>query len=109
MVVGPTHAHGETLDLLMTDVPDLVWVAVVALIDNSDHSSQSAVISMAEAIPNMSVSRNVFLNYQSNSNTVRGAIQDMLWRNIWFAYNPLEVLNEHPSLLVGYYIPTSHP
>ena len=24
LVVGPTHAHGGTLDLLMTDVPDLV-------------------------------------------------------------------------------------
>ena len=23
LVVGPTHAHGETLDLLMTDVTDL--------------------------------------------------------------------------------------
>ena len=31
LVVGPTHARGGTLDLLMTDVPDLVVrVAVVA-------------------------------------------------------------------------------
>ena len=29
-VIGPTHACGGTLDLLMTDVPDLVQVAVVA-------------------------------------------------------------------------------
>ena len=29
LVVGPTYARGGTLDL-MTDVPDLVWVAVVA-------------------------------------------------------------------------------
>ena len=26
LVVGPTHAGGGTLDLLMTDVPDLVWI-----------------------------------------------------------------------------------
>ena len=39
LVVSPTHAHGGTLDLLMTDVPDLVRVAVVALIGNSYHSS----------------------------------------------------------------------
>ena len=50
--VGPTHARGGTLDLLMTDVPDLVRVAaVVAPIGNSDHSSLSAVISMAQAVP----------------------------------------------------------
>ena len=30
LVVGPTHARGGTLDLLMTDVPDLVLVSVVA-------------------------------------------------------------------------------
>ena len=29
LVVGPTHARGGTLDLLMTDVPDLVRVAAV--------------------------------------------------------------------------------
>ena len=34
LVVGPTHARGGTLDLLMTDVPDLVRVAVVASIGN---------------------------------------------------------------------------
>ena len=39
LVVGPTYARGGTLDLLMTDVPDLVRVAVVAPIDNSDQSS----------------------------------------------------------------------
>ena len=29
LVIGPTHARGGTLDLLTTDVPDLVLVAVV--------------------------------------------------------------------------------
>ena len=61
MVVGPTHARGGTLDLLMTDVPDLVRVSVVASIGNADHSSPSAVISMAQAVPNLCVSRKVFL------------------------------------------------
>ena len=37
LVVGPTHARGGTLDLLMTDVPDLVLVSVVAPIGNSDN------------------------------------------------------------------------
>ena len=30
LAVGPTHVRGGTLDLLMTDVPGLVWVSVVA-------------------------------------------------------------------------------
>ena len=52
-----------TLGLLMTDVPDLVWVAVVAPIGNSDHSSLSAAISMAQAVPNLCVGRKVFLKH----------------------------------------------
>ena len=82
LVVGPIHARGGTLDLLMTDVPDLVQVAVVAPIGNSDHSSLSAIISMAQAVPNMCVSRKVFLKHQVNWNTVSGAMQDLPWHNI---------------------------
>ena len=55
----------------MTDVPDLVRLAVVVPpIGNSDHSSLSAVISMAQAVPNLCVNRNVFLKHQVNWNTV---------------------------------------
>ena len=53
LVVCPTHARGGTFDLLMTDVSDLVQVAVLAPIGNSDHFSPSAVISMAQAVPNL--------------------------------------------------------
>ena len=51
-VVGPTHAHGGTFHLPMTDVPYLVRIAVVAPIGNSDHSLLSAIISMDQAVPN---------------------------------------------------------
>ena len=63
MVVGPTHKHGGTLDLLMTDVLDIVRVAVVAPIGTSDHSSLSAVISMAQAVPTLCMSKKVFLKH----------------------------------------------
>ena len=77
LVVGPTHARGGTLDLLMTDVPDLVRVAVVTPIGNSDHSSLSAAISMAQAVPNLFVSRKVFLKHQVNWNIVCGAVREL--------------------------------
>ena len=77
LVAGPTHARGGTLDLLMTDLPDLVRVSVVAHIGNSDHSSLLAVISMAQAVPNLCVSRKVFFKHKLNWNTVCGAMQDL--------------------------------
>ena len=106
MVVGPTHARGGKLCLLMTDVPDLVRVAVVPPICNSDHSSLSAVISMAQAVPNLCVSRKVLLKDQVNWNTISSGIREPPWRYIWLSDNPVEVLNEHLSLLVGRYVPT---
>ena len=105
MVVGPTHAHGGTLDL-MTNIPDFVRAAVVAPLSSSDHSSLSEVISMAQAVPNLCVSKKVFLKHQVNWNTVCGAIRELPWHNIWLSDNPDEVLNEHLSLLVGRYVPT---
>ena len=73
LVVGPTHARSGTLDLLTTDVPDLVRVAVVAPIGNSEHSSLSAVISLAQAVTNLCVS----LKHQVNFKTACGAIREL--------------------------------
>ena len=81
LVVGPTHARSGTLDLLMADVPDLVWVAVVEPIGNSDHSSLSAVISMAQAVTSLCVSKKNFLKHQVNWNTVCGAIRELPWHS----------------------------
>ena len=74
LVVGPSHARGGKFDLLMTDVPELVRVAVVAPICNSDHSSLSAIILMAQAAPNLCVivgkfSRNI------NSTGIQSVVQ----------------------------------
>ena len=75
LVVGPTHARGGTIDLLMTDVPDLLRVSVAAPIGNSDHSSLSAVISMDQAVPVLvgKFSLNIKLIV-----IVCGAMQDLL-------------------------------
>ena len=61
---------------------------------------------MAQAVPNLCVSRKVFLKHQVNWNTVCGAIRDLPWSNIWLADNPGHVLNEHLSLLVRRYFQT---
>ena len=50
MVVCPTLARIVTLDLLVMDVPELVRIAVVAPIGNSDNSSLSTAISTAQAV-----------------------------------------------------------
>ena len=99
-MIGPTYAPGGTLDILTTDVNDLVQVVVVAPLGNSDHSSLSIAISMAQAIPNLCVSRRVHLKHRVNWSAVRDAIGVLPWQSIWSADNPVERLNVHLSLLV---------
>ena len=41
-----------------------------------------------------------------NWNSVCVEIMEQPWHNIWLSDNPIEVLNEHLSLLVGRYVPT---
>ena len=90
LVTGPTHARGGTLDLLMTDVPDLVRMAVGAPLGSSDHSSLLTAISMAQVIPNLYVSRRMLLKHWVN------------WTD-----NPVERLDVHLSLLVERFVPTT--
>ena len=90
----------------MTDVPDLVRVAVVAPLGSPDHSSLSIAISMAQAIPNLCVSRRVLLKYRVNWSAVCDAIGVLPWRSIWSADNPVERLNAHLSLLVERFVPS---
>ena len=84
----------------MTDVPNQGRVIVViARIRNSDLPSPSAVISIAQAVPNVYVSMKVFVKHHVNWNTDFGAIQNMPHRNIWCADIVVEVLNEHDFTL----------
>ena len=47
-----------------------------------------------------------YQKHQVNWNTVCGAMRDLPCHNIWSSDNPMEVLNEHLSLLVARYVPT---
>ena len=83
----------------MTDVPDLVWVAVVGPLRSLDNSSLLIAISMAQAIPNLCVSRRVLLK-RVNWSAVCDAKGVLPWQSIWSADNPVARLNVHLSLLV---------
>ena len=67
----------------MTDVPDIVLVSVVAPICNSDHSSLTAVISIAQSVPSLCVSRKVFLKHQGNM--IQSVVQYRICRGITFS------------------------
>ena len=82
LVIGPTHTRGGTLDLLISDVPDLLLVAVVAPLGSSNHSSLSIAISISQAIRNFCFSRRVLLKHRVNLSAVCDAIGVLPWRSI---------------------------
>ena len=61
---------------------------------------------MAQAIPNLCVSRRVLLKHRVNRSGVSDAIGVLPWRSIWNAENPVERLNVHLSLLVERFVRT---
>ena len=92
MVVGQTHVRGGTLDLLMTDIFDLVRAAVVAPKGNSYQASISAVIPISQAVPNLLVGKFSFNIKSIRTQYVVKLIQDLPWRNIRSSDNPVVVL-----------------
>ena len=46
------------------------------------------------------------MKHRVNWTAVCGVIRDLPWRSIWCAVNPVEVMNQHLSLLVERFVPT---
>ena len=59
-----------------------------------------------QAVPGLCINRKVFLKHRVNWTAVCDAIRDLPWRSIWCAFNPVEVMNQHLSLLVKRFVPT---
>ena len=55
LVSGPTHIAGNRLDLVMTDVPDMVDVVVGTPLGTSDHCFVSCVLRLQQSVPEYNV------------------------------------------------------
>ena len=88
LVVGPTHARGGILDLLIIDVPDLVQVAVVAPLQVTRITPLYLQSFRWLGLFQTCVFVGKFsLNIKSIG--IQFVLQqDLPWRNIWSADNP---------------------
>ena len=71
IVEGPTHIAGGRLDLVLTDVPDLVKVSTHCSIGTSDHSHLRVVVTLNKRVPQVCCSRRVLLKSRINCGAVR--------------------------------------
>ena len=112
LVAHLTHTHGGTLDLPMTVVQVLIWVAFLAPSNTrttrfSQKFGTECVTETAQTVPYLCVSWKVTLTQVNFVQFFCVAIQDLLWCNIWYADSPANVFIEHLSLLVGRYVSTN--
>ena len=113
-----THARGGSLVRTMTDVPVLLWVAVVAPIGNSDYSPLYAVISMAQAVLNLCISRKKYKLIERQFGVryrICPGITLVCWRSCRgiertsvFARWTIYANQSHPCVCQGYYQCRSH-
>ena len=105
LVSGPTHNHGGILDLLMTNVPDLVSVSVVAPVGGSDHSSLSISLNVRQRTPNFTIRKKVFLKSRVDWDAVSAAVSALPWRQIRMSADPGSDLDASISAIVDQHIP----
>ena len=82
LVCCPTHIAGNRLDLVMTDVPDIVDVIVGTPLGTSDQCFVSCVCRVEQSVPEYNIRRTVFLKHRTNWDNVRCAVRSFTWSSI---------------------------
>lgn len=94
LVHDPTHIFGNCLDLLLTDDPAVVDVDVVLPIGSSDHSSLSFKVQTRFSLPDVTLSRIVYLKSRANWAGINADLNDVCWSGIYNADCPVSSLND---------------
>ena len=84
----PTHIAGNRLDLVMTEVTDVVDVFVGAPLGTSDHSFVSCVFRVEKSVPENNIRSTVFLKHRTSWDNVRGEARSFTWSTILKSADP---------------------
>ena len=106
LVQQPTHTGGNQLDLVMTDVPDIVNVSVGTPIGTSDHCFLSARVKVSQSVPAYDVRRTVFRKSAVDWSLVRDDVDNLSWSTIFRSSDPVSSLNESISDIIARRVPT---
>ena len=104
---SPTHIAGNRLDLVMTDVPDIVDAVVGTPLCTSDHCFASSVLRVGQSVPEYNVRSMVFLKYRTNWDSVRSAVISFQWSTILKSADSLVAFDRAIGEVIGRYVPTT--
>lgn len=94
LVSGPTHHAGNCLDLVLTDVPDIVKAEVKAPIGTSDHSAISIKLDLRQPVPSYTITKEVYLKNRVNWNNVRDDVSRIQLGAILRSAEPMSAFND---------------
>lgn len=105
LVDGPTHRDGGVLDLVFTDVPDLVNVSVGARLGRSDHCQLSVAISCSVRAPDVCVSRTVYQKSRVDWVAVLSDLRSLNWNVVYASDSPIALLETAISRIIEARVP----
>ena len=105
LVVGPTHRDGGTLDLVLTDVPDLCKVSLGCHVGRSDHAHLSIELLVSMRVPGFCVQHQMYLKSRVRWDMVEQDIADLPWTVIRHAQSSVEVLDDHLLRIIRARVP----
>ena len=106
LVDRSTHRDGGVLDLVLTDVPDLVKVTVGSCLGGSDHCSLSVAISCSLRVPDVHLSRTVLRKAGVSWEDVLSDLRDLDWPEIYRSVDPVATLEGAVCRIIAARVPT---
>jgi len=107
LVCTATHVGGNCLDLVMTDVPDVINVFVGTPLGTSDHSYLELDVNVSQMLPTYDARRTVFVKSRVDWEKVRREVRVLPWSSIYRSADPVSVLNDSISHVIHRCVPTT--
>ena len=108
LVCCPTHIAGNRLDLVMTDVTDIVVVVVGTPLGTSGHCYVSCVLRVEQAVLEHNVRSTLFLKQRTNWDSILSAVRSFTWSTILKSADPLVWFDRVIGEVICRYVPTNH-
>ena len=106
LVGEPTHVSGNCLDLIFTDVPGVATSRVGSPVGTSNHSYISATVRTRQLVPDISISRKVYLKAQAKLNSILLDLSLLSWPDIYRQIDPISSLDAALLTIIEKHVPS---
>ena len=107
LVRSPSHIAGSRLDLVMSDVPDVVDLFIGTPLRTCDHCFVSCVLLVAQSVLEYNIRSTVFLKHGTTWYNVHCTVRSFTCSTILKSADPLVVFDRAIGEVIGWYGPST--